>query len=187
VKPIVLYPSYDMNLTLVRLQVNPDIISSIQKAWAKVNPDAPFNYYFLDERIKQQYEAEIKLGTLMTAATSLAVIIACLGLLGLVSFSANQRTKEIGIRKVMGASSAQIVALLSSDFIKLVGLAAILSLPMAYYTLSAWLNNFAYHINLSWIIFMMAGLLTLSVAMLTVILQSLKAAVAQPTESLRSE
>jgi putative ABC transport system permease protein len=187
VGPIVLYPSYDMNLTLIRIQVSPAVISSIQKVWAKVNPDAPFNYYFLDDRIKQQYESEMKLGTLMTAATGLAVVIACLGLLGLVSFSANQRTKEIGIRKVLGASSIQVVALLSGDFIKLVGLAAILSIPMAYYVLSEWINNFAYHIKLSWIIFAMAGLFTLSVAMLAVILQSLKAALSQPTESLRSE
>lgn len=187
VEPIVLYPSYDMNLTLVRIQVSPAVISSIQKVWTKVNPDAPFTYYFLDDRIKQQYESESKLGTLMTAATGLAVVIACLGLLGLVSFSANQRTKEIGIRKVMGASSTQVVALLSGDFIKLVGVAAILSIPMAYYALSEWINNFAYHIKLSWIIFAMAGLLTLFVAMLAVVLQSLKTAVAHPTQSLRSE
>jgi putative ABC transport system permease protein len=187
VEPIVLYPSYDMNLTLVRIQVSPAVISSIQKVWDKVNPDVPFNYYFLDDRIKQQYESEMKLGTLMTVATGLAVVIACLGLLGLVSFSANQRTKEIGIRKVLGASSTQVVALLSGDFIKLVGLAAILSIPMAYYALTEWINNFAYHIRLSWIIFAMAGLFTLSVAMLAVILQSLKAALTQPTESLRSE
>jgi putative ABC transport system permease protein len=187
VEPIVLYPSYDMNLTLVRIQVSPAVISSIQKVWAKVNPDAPFNYYFLDDRIKQQYESEIKLGALMTAATGLAVIIACLGLLGLVSFSASQRTKEIGIRKVMGATSSQVIALLSSDFIKLVGVATILSLPIAYYALSEWINNFAYHIKLSWTIFTMAGLLTLFVAMITVVFQSLKAAVAPPTESLRSE
>ena len=187
VEPIVLYPSYDMNLTLVRIQVSPAVISSIQKVWTKVNPDAPFNYYFLDDRIKQQYESEMKLGTLMTAATGLAVVIACLGLLGIVSFSANQRTKEIGVRKVLGASSIQVVALLSGDFIKLVGLAAILSIPIAFYALSEWINNFAYHINLSWVIFATAGLFTLFVAMLAVILQSLKAALAQPTESLRSE
>ena len=187
VEPIVLYPSYDMNLTLVRIHVSPAVISSIKKVWDKVNPDAPFNYYFLDDRIKQQYESEMKLGTLMTAATGLAVLIACLGLLGLVSFSASQRTKEIGIRKVLGASNSQVVALLSGDFIKLVGLAAILSIPIAYYALTEWINNFAYHIKLSWIIFAMAGLFTIFLAMLTVILQSLKAALTQPTESLRSE
>jgi putative ABC transport system permease protein len=187
VKPMVLYPSYDLNLTLVRIQVNPSVISSIRNAWTKVNPDAPFNYYFLDDRIRQQYVSESKLGTLMSAATGLAVIIACLGLLGLVSFSATQRTKEIGIRKVMGASSSQIVALLSSDFIKMVGLAAILALPLAYYALKTWLNNFAYHIELSWTIFVAAGLFTFLVALLTVSLQSLKAAMAQPTESLRAE
>jgi putative ABC transport system permease protein len=107
----------------------------------------------------------------MTAATGLAVVIACLELLGLVSFSANQRTKEIGIRKVLGASSSQVVALLSGDFIKLVGLAAILSIPIAYYALTEWMNNFAYHIKLSWIIFVMAGLFTILLALLAVILQ----------------
>jgi putative ABC transport system permease protein len=186
VTPLVLYPSNDMNLTLVRIQ-NADALSAIQTKWNKVNPDAPFNYYFLNDRIRQQYESEEKLGVLMTAATVLAMIIACLGLSGLVSFSANQRTKEVGIRKVMGASSKQVVALLSVDFIKLVGIAAILSLPVAYYALSIWITNFAYHIQLSWIIFAAAGLGTLSIAMITVIAQSLRTALGPPTESLRSE
>ncbi|HYC84159.1 MAG TPA: ABC transporter permease, partial [Chryseosolibacter sp.] len=148
VTPLALYPSNDLNLTFVRIQRNPDVISAIQKVWQKVNPDAPFNYYFLDDRIRRQYESEMKLGTLMSAATGLAVIVACLGLSGLVSFSASRRTKEIGIRKVMGASSQQVIALLSGDFIKLVGVAATLSLPVAYYALDAWLANFAYHIEL---------------------------------------
>lgn len=187
VEPIVLYPSYDMNLTLVRTHVNPAVIASIQKVWEKVNPNAPFNYYFLHDRIRQQYESEFKLGTLMTTATCLAIVIACLGLLGLVSFSANQRTKEIGIRKVMGASSAQVVALISGDFIKLVGLATLISLPIANFALSSWLNNFAYHIELSWPIFVTAGFVTILVAMLVVALQSLNAAITPPTESLRSE
>lgn len=186
VSPIVLYPSYDMNLTFVRIQT-PDAIANIQKAWNKVNPDAPFNYYFLDDRIRQQYESEIKLGTLVSAATGLAVIIACLGLSGIVSFTASQRTKEIGIRKVMGATAGQVVALISRDFMKLVGLGALLSLPVAYYALSNWITNFAYHIDLSWMIFLIAGVSTLSVAMITVVLQSLKVALARPTDSLRSE
>lgn len=187
VTPIVLYASFDMNLTLVRIKNSPDVISSIQKVWAKVNPDSPFNYYFLDDRIRQAYESEFKLGAIMSAATAVAVIIACLGLLGLVSFAANQRTKEIGIRKVLGASSVQVIALLSGDFIKMVGIAAVLSLPLAYYVLNDWINNFAYHIDVSWIIFASAGLFTLMVAMITVVLQSLRAAAAQPTQSLRSE
>lgn len=187
VSPIVLYPSYDMNLTFVRIQKNPDVISAIEKVWHKVNPEAPFDYYFLDDRIRQQYESEMKLGALMTAATGLAVMIACLGLSALVSFSASQRTKEIGIRKVLGASSKQIIALLSGDVIKLVVLAAIIALPIAYYFLSAWIVNFAYHIELSWFVFIMAGLCTLTVAMLTAVLQSLSVALAPPTESLRLE
>lgn len=187
VSPIVLYPSYDMNLTFVRIQTNPDVIASIERVWRKVNPESPFNYYFLDDRINRQYESEMKLGTLMTAATGLAIVIACLGLSGLVAFSANQRTKEIGIRKVMGATSGQVVALLSGDFIKLVAVAALLSLPLAYYVLRDWIIHFAYHIDLSWIIFAITGMSTLAVAMLTVVLQSLKTALAKPTESLRSE
>lgn len=187
VSSLVLYPSYDMNLTFVRIQKNPDVISAIEKVWHKVNPDAPFNYYFLDDRIRQHYESEIKLGTLVSAATGIAMIIACLGLSGLVSFSANQRTKEIGIRKVLGASGRQVIALLSGNYIKLVGVAAILSLPIAYYALNAWITNFAYHIELSWTIFGLAALSTLTVAMITVILQSLKVVFMEPTESLRSE
>jgi putative ABC transport system permease protein len=187
VSPLVLYPSYDMNLTFVRIERSQEVIASIQEVWKKVNPEAPFQYYFLDDRIRQQYESEMKLGALVTASTGMAVIIACLGLSGLVSFSANQRTKEIGIRKVMGASSRQVVALLSRDFVKLVCLATVLSLPIAYYALSTWITNFAYHIDLSWIIFVLAGLCTLSVAMITVVLQSLRVALAPPTESLRSE
>ena len=187
VRPIVLYPSYDLNLTLIRVQVSPAVISAIQEVWARINPDAPFNYYFLDDRISQQYESEIKLGTLVTAATGLAIVIACIGLSGLVSFSANLRTKEIGIRKVLGATSTQVVALLSGDFIKLVGFAAVLSMPMAYYALREWMNNFAYHIELSWIIFAASGCFTLFVAMLAVVLQSLNAALAHPAESLRTE
>lgn len=185
--PIVLYPSYDMNLTLVRIKRNPDVIAAIENVWNKVNPEAPFNYYFLDDRIRQQYESEAKLGALMTAATGLTVIVACLGLAGLVSFSANQRTKEVGIRKVMGASSRQVVALLSGDFIRLVVLAVILSLPVAWYALSAWIVNFAYHIELSWGIFVVAGVSTLGVAMITAVLQALQTALAHPTEALRSE
>jgi putative ABC transport system permease protein len=187
VSPLVLYPSHDLNLMLVRIQHNAEVIAAVKEAWIKVNPEAPFNYYWLNDRIRQNYESEMKLGTLMSAATVLAVIIACLGLSGLVSFSASQRTKEIGIRKVLGATSTQILTLLSTDFIKLVGIAAVISLPLAYFALKAWIINFAYHIDLSWMIFIATGLCTLVVAMLTVFLQSLRAARAQPTESLKSE
>lgn len=187
VKPIVLYPSNDMNLTLVRIQMNDAVISSIREVWAKVNPEAPFNYYFLDDRIQHRYEAELKLGALIGTATGLAVIIAALGLLGLVSFAASQRTKEIGIRKVLGASSTQIVTLLSADLMKLVGVAALLSFPLAYYAANEWLTNFAYHVELSWLIFAGAGFFTLFVAFLTVVVQSLQAALLRPVESLQSE
>ncbi len=188
VGPIALYPSHDLNLTLVRMDSsNPETIAAIGRVWKKINPDAPFDYYFVNDRLERQYSGETKLGNIMSAATALALLIASLGLLGLVSFTASQRTKEIGIRKVLGASVPQIIALLSGNFIKLVVIAFLLSVPVAYYAMSSWLNNFAYHIDLSWTLFAVAGLFMLLVALLTVCYQSFQAASSQPTESLRSE
>lgn len=186
--PIALYPSYDLNLTFVRIQqVNSEVLTAIKNVWNNVNPDAPFNYYLLDDHLKHQYDAELKLGNIIGAATALAILIACLGLFGLVAFSAGQRTKEIGIRKVFGASISQIVALLSGDFIKLVGFASILAIPLAYIAMSRWLDNFAYHIELSWFIFLGAGSFALFIAVLTVSYQSIKAAKTDPAISMRYE
>ena len=186
--PLVLYPSYDLNLTLVRMQdVNSAVLAGIKNVWNNVNPDAPFNYYLLDDHLGKQYEAELKLGNIMGAATGLAILIACLGLFGLVAFSAGQRTKEIGIRKVLGASLGQIVALLSADFIKLVVLASFLAIPLSYIAMRRWLENFAYHIELSWYIFAGAGSFALIIAMLTVSYQSVKAAKTDPAISMKYE
>ena len=186
--PVALYPCYDLNLTLVRVaHVNEAVLTGIKSVWSKINPESPFNYYFLDDRLKQQYEGEVKLSNFMGAATGLAILIACLGLFGLVAFSSAQRTKEIGIRKVLGATIGQIVSLISSDFLKLVCLAIILAIPIAHVAMSQWLNNFAYHIPLSWLIFVGSGLLGLFIAVLTVMSQSLRAAKADPADSIRYE
>ncbi len=187
IEPMVLYLSYDLNLTLVRAQNNPAVIAAMESAWKKINPDAPFNYFILNDRIQQQYSSEVKLSSLMGVATGLAVVIACLGLLGLVAFSANQRTKEIGIRKVMGATSVQIIALVTREFVILVAFAAILALPLAFYALNQWISNFAYHIDLSWTIFVLAGIATIVVALATVVAQSFKISTAAVVDSLRSE
>lgn len=187
IEPMVLYSRYDLNLALVRLQNNPATIAAMESVWKKINPDAPFNYFFLNDRIQKQYNTEVKLGNLIGIATGLAVVIACLGLLGLVSFSANQRTKEIGIRKVMGASSVQVMSLVIKEFVILVAVAALIALPMAFYALNNWINNFAYHIDLSWIIFALAGMATVVVALVTVVAQSFKISTAPVVNSLRSE
>lgn len=188
IAPLALYPSYDLNFTFVSLrEVNSAVLSAIKNVWEEVNPDAPFNYYFLDDYLGQKYEAEQKLGNIMGAATALAITIAILGLLGLVAFTAGQRTKEIGIRKVLGASVGQIVKLLSVDFLKLVFLAVILSIPLAHFAMGWWLQNFAYHIELSWLIFAASGLFALIVAVATVSYQAISAAKADPAESIRYE
>jgi putative ABC transport system permease protein len=187
IEPLVLYPSYDLNLTLVRSKNNVAVIAAMETAWKKINPDAPFNYFFLNDRIHQQYKAEVRLGNLIGIATGLAVVIACLGLLGLVSFSANQRTKEIGIRKVMGASSVQVMSLVTKEFILLVAVATGIALPLAFYALNHWISNFAYHIDLSWSIFVLTGMATVVVALATVVAQSFKISTAPVIASLRSE
>jgi putative ABC transport system permease protein len=188
IEAVVLYPSHDMNLTLVRVNdLHAGLLTGIKNVWTKVNPDAPFNYYFLDDHLRTQYSAEEKLGRFMGAATALAIGIACLGLLALVSFSASQRTKEIGIRKVLGATVSQIVFLLSSDFLRLVCLAVVLAIPIAYIGMNRWLDHFAYHVSLSWLIFFAAACAAVIIAILSVSYQSIKAAVADPAESIRYE
>jgi putative ABC transport system permease protein len=152
-----------------------------------VDPDHVFEYHFLDQQIAHFYEADSRRSHLFTIAALCAIFIACLGLFGLAAFTAEQRTKEIGIRKVLGATTAGIVGLLSKDFLKLVGVALVIASPLAWYFLNGWLQNFAYHIDIKWWVFALAGLTAVVVAFLTVGFQSVKAALANPVESLRSE
>lgn len=187
IEPLVFYPSNDLNLALVRCKSNNATIEVMETAWKKINPDAPFNYFFLNDRIYEQYKSEVRLGNLIGIATGLAVVIACLGLFGLVAFSAIQRTKEIGIRKLMGASSVQVMSLVTKEFVILVAIAAVIALPLAFYALNNWISNFAYHIDLSWIIFFLAGIATVVVALATVAAQSFKISTAPVVDSLRSE
>ncbi|MBD2757024.1 ABC transporter permease [Spirosoma validum] len=162
-------------------------LASLEAVCRKMNPTFPFTYSFVDADFQKIYKSETVVGTLATLFACLAVFIACLGLFGLAAFTAEQRTKEIGVRKVLGASVASIVTLLSKDFLKLVVIAIMIASPLAWYAMNQWLEGFAYKIDLSWWMFVAAGLLAVGIALLTVSFQSVKAALVNPVKSLRSE
>ena len=162
-------------------------ISDLGRLTKQFNPNYPFTYHFLDEAYEQLYRNEQQVNTLINAFGVLAICISCLGLFGLAAFTAERRTKEIGIRKVLGATVSNIVALLSKDFLQLIVIANVIAWPLAYYALHTWLGNFAYRIPISPWIFGMAGLAALVIALLTVSYQALKAALANPVKSLRTE
>lgn len=163
------------------------VISDIEAAWKKIAPDQPFKYQFLDQNLNAQYEAEKRAGKVFAIFSGLAIIIACVGLFGLAAYTANLRTKEIGIRKVLGASVGGVVVLLSKDFTKLIVIAFLLAAPCAWYMMDNWLQNFAYRIQLGAGIFLLAGAIALLIAWLTVSYQSIKAAIVNPVKSLRSQ
>lgn len=165
----------------------PQAIRDIQQSWTKAFPGNPFQYTFLDDYFNRQYANERKFGKLFTVFAILAIIIGCLGLFGLSSYTASQRIKEIGIRKVLGASVGGIVTLLSKDFIKLVLISLVIATPLAWWAMSKWLEDFAYRVNISWWVFAVAGFAALFIAMLTVSFQAIKAAIANPVKSLRTE
>lgn len=162
-------------------------ISKIQKAYKSVYPDADFSYQFEDEKIANLYNNEQRTASLLKWSTGLAILISCLGLLGLVIFTTNSRKKEIGVRKVLGASVMQITSSLSTDFMRLVLLAFIIAAPIAWWATYKWLQNYAYKTNMSWWIFAISGFSMLLIALITLSLQTIKAARANPVESLRSE
>ncbi len=162
-------------------------IAAVERTYEAFFPGNPFNYYFADAAFDEQYKADQRYAMLFGAFAGIAIVIACLGLYGLAAFTAEQRTKEIGVRKVLGASVGSIVALLSKDFLKLVGVAFAVAVPVAYYFMNEWLNEFAYHITLGPGVFLLAGLIALVIALATVSYQSVRAAVADPVKSLRYE
>lgn len=163
------------------------MLRKMDATWQKDLTGVPFEYSFLDDEVRKQYESEIVLSRIINSFTLIAIFISCLGLLGLTSFNAEQRKKEIGIRKIMGASVFELTASLSHDFLKLVIAAIIFATPVAYYAIHKWLDSFAYKTNLSWWIFALAGLLALAIALLTVSWQSWRAATRNPVEALRYE
>jgi len=177
--------SYQMALR-IRTDNLPALLRNLEQTW-KAETASPFSYSFLDERFNKMYQSEQRIGELFSIFAGLAVIIACLGLFGLAAFTTLQRTKEIGVRKVLGASVASIVALLSRDFLRLILAAVLIATPLGWYAMDQWLRDFAYRIDLSWWVFVVAGLLAVAVALLTISYQSIKAALVNPVKSLRSE
>ncbi len=162
-------------------------LSSLESTWKKVNPNEPFDYSFLDQDFQKNYEAETRQASLINSFTIIAIIISCLGLFGLAAFSAEQRTKEIGIRKVLGASVGSVVALLSKDFLKLVLVAVVIASPLAWYGMNKWLQNFSYRVDISWHVFVLTAAIALLIAFVTISFQAVKSAIANPVKNLRTE
>jgi len=175
--------------TLIKLSGKrvPETIGFVKEIWQTIYPQIIFDYHFLEQDYDQLYRSEERIGTLLTYFAVLTVFVACLGLFGLSSFTTEQRTKEIGIRKVLGASVTNIILLLSKDFLKLVVIANILAWPFAYYFINNWLQNFAYRTSINWFFFLVSGILSLVIALLTVSIQSANSARANPVQSLRYE
>lgn len=165
----------------------PKAIAAAEKIWKKYNPGFPFEYTFLDETYDNLYRSEQRTGQLFSLFSVVAVLISCLGLFGLASYTAQVKTKEIGIRKVLGAGVTNIVQLLTRDFIRLVGIAIVIATPLAWYGMNKWLHDFAYRIDIHWWMFALSGLLAVLIALATVGFQSVKAALMNPVKSLRSE
>jgi putative ABC transport system permease protein len=164
-----------------------NLIASISAVWKNFSPTQPFRYTFLDESFKNMYADVTRTGNIFTSFTVLAIIIACLGLFALSAFMAEQRNKEIGIRKVLGASVGSITSMLSRDFVKLIVISILIASPIAWWVMTKWLQDFAYRIPISWWMLAMAGFLALLVALLTISFQSIKAALANPADSLRTD
>jgi putative ABC transport system permease protein len=163
------------------------LIGQIENKWKEMAPSMPFSYQFLDKSFDAMYRVEQRVGEIAMIFSILAIVIACLGLFGLATFIAEQKTKEIGIRKVLGASVQGIIRLLSGEFLKLVGISFVIAAPFAWWAMNTWLSDFAYRIMISWWIFAVAGLLALFIALLTVSFQAVRAALANPVKSLHSE
>ena len=192
--PMVIRYQSDVNNLLVKL--NPQAasvagfessIAQIKSEWTKIFPKSTFNYTFLDQKFEAQYAEDKAFGSAFQVFTVLAILIASLGLFGLTSYTVVQRKKEIGIRKVNGATIPQVLGLLNKDFVKWVGVAFIIAVPISWYVMNQWLEGFAYRTNLSWWVFALAGLTALFIALLTVSWQSFQAAIANPVDSLRNE
>ena len=162
-------------------------LADIENIWKDLAPHRPFVYTFLDDNFNRQHKADEQFGSIFGVFAGIAIFVACLGLFGLTAYTTSQRTKEIGIRKVLGASSVQIVALLSSSFLKLFAVAMVIAVPASWFFMKNWLNGFAYRTDINFWVFGLAGLLALSIALITISWQSFKAAMANPIDSLRSE
>ncbi|MVM31239.1 FtsX-like permease family protein [Spirosoma sp. HMF4905] len=188
IAPLVMFYGADNYQMALRIRTTdmPGLLKTLEQKW-KAQTDTPFAYSFLNERFNRMYQSEQRVGQLFGIFAGLTVIISCLGLFGLAMFTAQQRTKEIGVRKVLGASVTSVVALLSKDFLKLVVVAIVIASPLAWYAMSRWLQDFAYKIDIEWWVFVLAAFIAIGIALITVSFQSIKAALMNPVTSLRSE
>lgn len=190
IEPLLFVPSYGTNNQISLRIAGEDLdqtIAFVQKTFTEFFPGNVFKYAFVDENFQKLYEADVRFGNILGFFTLLTMLIACLGLFGLASYTTMLRTKEIGIRKVLGASVVGITGLLAKDFLKLVGIAIVIASPIAWWAINEWLSDFAYRIDIQWWVFLVAGSVAVTVAFLTVGFQSVKAALANPVKSLRSE
>jgi ABC-type antimicrobial peptide transport system permease subunit len=162
-------------------------VAKIEAVMKKDNPLYPFSYKFVDEQFNDMFQTEMLMSKLSRVFATLAIIISCLGLFGLAAYTAERRIKEIGIRKVLGATVTGLASLLSVEFLKLVLLSVLLAFPMAWYIMHLWLRDYAYRINIQWWVFVVAGVAAVLIAIVTVSFQAIKAAVSNPVKSLRSE
>jgi ABC-type antimicrobial peptide transport system permease subunit len=162
-------------------------LARIEKVMKADNPGYPFDYRFVDEDFNNQFKTEALIGKLSRIFALLAILISCLGLFGLAAYTAERRTKEIGIRKVLGASVPRITRLLSKDFLQLVFISAVVAFPVAWYAMHQWLQNYAYRISINWWVFVISGLMAMIIALLTISFQSVKAAISSPVKNLRTE
>jgi ABC-type antimicrobial peptide transport system permease subunit len=178
------------NFFFMRLAEDVNIEGALDKVtsvFRKDNPGYPFEYHFLDADFEDRFRAEMLISKLSRLFALITIVISCMGLFGLAAYTAERKTREIGIRKVLGATVQSVVSLLSRDFLKLVLLAIIISTPIAWYVMDKWLQDYAYRINIQWWMFVLAGSLALGIALITVSFQAVRAAIANPVKSLRTE
>jgi len=190
ITPLVIFNNADwVNTLYVRTTAKDagSAIASVQKLWKEYNPNYTFDYSFMDESFKHLYNTHIRTGQLFTIFSFIAILISCMGLFGLVTYTAETKTKEIGIRKVLGSGVIDIVTLLSKEFLKLVGIAMLIAFPLAYFWLDRLLQDFAYRISIGWWIFALSGVITIILTLLTVGWQAIKAATANPVDAIKKE
>lgn len=187
--PLVLFPTQWSNILLVKTAKGniTDMLAKLESSWKTLAPHRPFQFKFLDDEFNSMYTSELRLGKVFNIFTAISILLACIGLLGLCSYTAQQRIKEIGIRKIMGASVTDIIRLMSSDFIKLSFISMIIAFPLAFLTLHKWLQSFAYRIDIHWWLFALAGMIGLSLVLLTTGLLAARAASINPVKNLRTE
>jgi putative ABC transport system permease protein len=189
IKPLVLFPVFSGRALMLKLNGGhiPETIAFLESKWKTLVPHRPFEFHFLDEDFNSLYESELRLGKVLNVFAGMAIALACLGLVGLSSYTTKQRQKEIGIRKVLGAGVHQVVQLLSVEYIKLVLAAILIASPVAWVMMSRWLQDYAYHIPIQWWIFAISGIVVILIALMTVSVQVIKAAISNPVRSLKTE